>query len=69
MSKSSQFIHKRREYRGKVARAFGGNVASWGPWETVGRFHLGPHAKDSVTLHSKMGLYQHAIFYKGKRLT
>lgn len=64
----ASYIHKRREYRGKVARAFGADVASWGPWVSLDTYPTLEAAKYGIGIASKHGLYQHAIFHKGKRL-
>lgn len=63
---NSKHILKKREYLGKVLRAFGGYVASYGPWQTV------ISADDPATLRwwsstNREGMMQYAIFFRGRR--
>lgn len=64
---SARYIHKRREYRGQV-RTVMGMKSTYGPWQVVGAFEQMPKAQNSIAAQPKVGLWKHAIFYRGKRL-
>jgi hypothetical protein len=64
---NAKFIHKRREYLGQVP-GYGGFVHTYSPWQTVAAFDQGPRAKDSIAAQPKVGMWQHAIFHRGKIL-
>jgi hypothetical protein len=61
-----KYILKKREYLGKVTRAFGGSVGSYGPWETVAKLDTLEAARAAYT--NRTGLYQVAVFLGGKNV-
>ena len=61
-----KYLLKKREYLGQVARAFGGYVGSYGPWETVATADSSEAARKALT--RREGITQYAIFHGGKRL-
>lgn len=65
---SPQFIVKRREYLGKVPRAFGAPVAAYTAWQTVRLCSDIGVAQDVIRHASNSGLWKWAIFHKGKKL-
>lgn len=65
------YIVKRREFDRIVNRAFGGRVASYGPWRTLGpiQYQTFAAAQDRYDQERKRpGLFEVGIFYKGKRV-
>lgn len=64
---AAKFIAKRREFIEHRVRAYGGRVACYGPWKTLGSYEQS-HQAIARIMDETRGLFQTGVFYKGKRL-
>ena len=64
---SPQFIVKRREYLGKVPRAFGGDTPTYTAWQTVKACLDIGDAQDFIRHQPKTGTWVYQIFFNNKK--
>ena len=68
MPLAMKFIVKRREYLGKVPRAFGADVPTYTAWSTVQACSDIGVAQEVIRHAPTSGTWVYGIFHKGRRL-